>query len=199
MQIYRSELTPRFVELHTKVMGLSEEELEVVISYFRREYIPCKYFLLKAGQVCKQHSYLSSGSTRTYTMDDKGGEHILYFAFEDWWVGDLESLDTGCPSKAYVQAVEDCEFLCISNDDIKKLMSDIPKFGAWHNAKKAKAAYGHLNRLAEVKTYSPEERYLNLLEKYPHIFQRIPLQYIASYLDIEPPSLSRMRKRLSEK
>jgi hypothetical protein len=51
--------------------------------------------------------------------------------------------------------------------------------------------------LAEVKAQTAEERYLNLLNKHPHIFQRIPLQYIASFLDIEPPSLSRLRKRLS--
>ena len=199
MQLYRSELSPQFVELFTKTVGLNEEEFELFISHFRREYVPRKFFLLKAGQVCRNHSYLNSGSSRTYTVDERGGEHILHFSFEDWWVGDLQSLETGEASNLYVQAIEDCEFLSIPDCDIKKMMVALPKFGEWFNAKRHKALFGHLNRLAEVKTFTPEERYLNLLKKHPHIFQRIPLQYIASYLDIEPPSLSRMRKRLLEK
>jgi hypothetical protein len=56
-----------------------------------------------------------------------------------------------------------------------------------------------MSSLNEVKSLTPEERYLDLVKKHPHIFQRIPLQYIASYLDIEPPSLSRLRSRLTKK
>ncbi|MBK9983920.1 MAG: Crp/Fnr family transcriptional regulator [Saprospiraceae bacterium] len=178
---------------------MTESEFESFLSGFRREFVPRKYFLLKAGQVCNDHSYLNVGSTRTYTMDDKGGEHILFFAFEDWWVGDLESLETGLPSNLYIQAIEDCELLCISKMDLIKQKACIPKIQEWHNAKISKTHYRTLNRLAEVKSQTPEERYVNLINKHPQIFQRIPLQYIASYLDIEPQSLSRLRKRLSEK
>jgi hypothetical protein len=59
--------------------------------------------------------------------------------------------------------------------------------------------FATMNNLREVKSLTPEERYLNLIKKHPHIFQRIPQQYIAAYLDIEPPSLSRLRSRLSKK
>jgi hypothetical protein len=65
--------------------------------------------------------------------------------------------------------------------------------------KEQKSSFAHLHRLQEVKCLSAEERYLDLIQKHPQIFQRIPLQYIAMYLDIEPPSLSRLRKRLSGK
>ena len=199
MQLYRSELSPLFVETFTQKVGLTEPEFELLISHFKREYVPRKYFLLKAGQVCTHHSYLNKGSARTFTMDEKGGEHILYFSFEDWWCGDLESLYTRQPGKLFVQAIEDCEFLCISNADIGRLEVQLPKLNEWHTTKKFKAHHSTLNRLAEVKAQTAEERYLNLLKKHPQIFQRIPLQYIASYLDIEPPSLSRLRKRLSVK
>ena len=56
-----------------------------------------------------------------------------------------------------------------------------------------------MNRLFEVKSSSVEDRYLNLIKKQPDVFQRVPLQYIAAYLDIEPQSLSRLRKRLLHK
>lgn len=199
MQLYRSELSPQFVNLFTKTVGLTEDEFEQLIARFSREYIPKKFFHLKAGQVCKHIAYINKGSTRTYTVDDKGGEHILYFAFEDWIVGDLESLYTQRPSKVNIQATEDCEMLCILRTDMAELEAQMPKLREWHSAKQAINHYATLNKLVEVKAQTAEERYLNLLKKHPHIFQRIPLQYIASYLDIEPPSLSRLRKRLSEK
>src|SRR5436190_21424762 len=91
MQIYRSEVSPRFIDLFTKKMEFTEDEFSLLLSYFRREYIPRKFFYLKAGQICRQRAYLNKGSARVFTVDDRGGEHILFFAFEDWWVGDLES------------------------------------------------------------------------------------------------------------
>jgi CRP-like cAMP-binding protein len=197
MQLYRSELSTQFVDLFTKTIGLTEEHFEIIISHFNREYIPRKFFYLRAGEICKYIAYINKGSTRTFTMDDKGGEHILFFAFEDWLIGDLESLYTQQPGKLYIQAMEDCELLRISKVDMESLEEKMPKLKAWHLEKKTKSHFATLNRLTEVKTLTPEERYLNLIQKYPQIFQRIPLQYIASFLDIEPPSLSRLRKRLS--
>jgi CRP-like cAMP-binding protein len=197
MQLYRSELSPHFVDLFIKTVGLTEEQFGQVVASFSREYIPRKFFHLKAGQVCKHISYVNKGSTRTFTVDEKGGEHILFFAFEDWFIGDLESIYMQQPSKLYIQAMEDCELLCILQTDMARLEAQMPKLKEWHSAKQTANHYATLNRLAEVKAQTAEERYLNLLNKHPHIFQRIPLQYIASFLDIEPPSLSRLRKRLS--
>lgn len=196
MQLYRSEFPAHFVELFTKTVGLTEAEFELLISHFRREYIPRKFFYLKAGQICTHTAYINKGSTRTFTIDEKGGEHILFFAFEEWMIGDLESYHTQEPGKWYIQAMEDCELLRISKKDMTALEAQMPKLKEWHSAKQTKSHFATLNRLAEVKTLTPEERYIKLLNKYPHIFQRIPLQFIASYLDIEPPSLSRLRKRL---
>jgi len=196
MQLYRSEISPLFVDTFTKQVGLTEDEFTLMLSFYRREYVPRKYFYLKAGQVCNQKAYVNKGSARTYTLDERGNEHIIFFAFEDWWLGDLESYHTQQPGKLYIQAMEDCELLCISKTDFDQLQLQIPALKEWDVAKKARAHFATVNRLMDVKTFSSEERYLQLLEKHPQIFQRIPLQYIASYLDIEPPSLSRMRKRI---
>jgi CRP-like cAMP-binding protein len=103
------------------------------------------------------------------------------------------------PGTLYVQALEDCELLLISKTNMDNLEATIPLLKEWHSGKQTRHLYASLNRLAEVKSLTPEERYLKLVEKYPQIFQRVPLQYIASYLDIEPQSLSRLRRRLLSK
>lgn len=51
----------------------------------------------------------------------------------------------------------------------------------------------------EFKTSTPEQRYLNLIEKRPDLIQRVPQHQLASYLGIQPQSLSRLRARISEK
>lgn len=95
--------------------------------------------------------------------------------------------------------LEDSEVLVISKENFLKSEKEIPKQKQWYTHKMERSASASMNRIVEMKTLTAEERYLNLIEKQPHIFQRIPLQYIASYLNIEPPSFSRMRNRLSNK
>lgn len=178
---------------------MTEGEFSQILSSFRREYIPRKFFYLKAGQVAKYKAYINKGSVRSFTTDEKGGEHILYFSFEDWWIGDIESFYNQQPATINVQAMEDCEILCLPKTELERLATQIPKLKQLFDDKEKRSLFSHIQRLQEVKTLSAEDRYLNLVNKYPEIFQRIPLQYIAMYLDIEPQSLSRMRKRLTTK
>jgi len=197
MEIYPSEVSPRFIDLFMNKMKFTDDEFSHMLSSFRREYVPRKYFFLKAGQVAKYKAYINKGSVRNFTTDEKGGEHILYFSFEDWWVGDLESYYYQQPATINVQAMEDCEILCLPKDDLERLGEQIPKLKLLFAEKEKRSLFSHIQRLQEVKSLSAEARYLNLINKHPEIFQRIPLQYIAMYLDIEPQSLSRLRKRLS--
>ena len=199
MDINRSDLSQKFIDLFVGTLKFTEEEFELMLSHFRLELIPRNFFYLKAGNISKRKAYINKGSTRTFTVDAKAREHILFFSFEDWWIADFESYYTQQPAKQYIQAMEDCELLCIPKYDLDKLEDHIPKLKALFEEKKQKMIFATMTNLTDVKSLTPEERYLNLVKKHPHIFQRIPLQYIASYLDIEPPSLSRLRRRLSKK
>ena len=199
MEINRSELSPIFISHFRDTLKFTDAEFELMLSHFKLELIPQKCFFLKAGNISKQKAYINKGCTRTFTVDEKEREHIMFFSFEDWWIADFESYYTQQPAKQYIQAMEDCELLCISKYDLDKLEDHIPKLKALFEEKRQKMIFATMTNLNEVKSLTPEERYLNLVKKHPHIFQRIPLQYIASYLDIEPPSLSRLRSRLSKK
>lgn len=199
MEISRSELSQKFIDLFVGTLNFSEEELESILSHFKLELIPRNFYFLKAGSTSKQKAYINKGSTRTFTIDAKGHEHIIFFSFEDWWIADFESYCTQQPAKQYIQAMEDCELLCVSKCELDKLEGQFSKLKNLFEEKRQKMIFATMNNLNEVKSLTPEERYLNLIKKYPHIFQRIPLQYIASFLDIEPPSLSRLRSRLLKK
>ena len=199
MQVSRAEIIAPFCDLFIKQMGFTDDEFEHFISFFKKEYLPRKFYYQKAGQVADYKTYVNKGSARCYITDEKDHEHILWFAFEDWWLGDYESYVTNQPTNKYIQAIEDCELLRISKQDFIKAESEIPKLKKWQEIKVQKMILSTLQHVKDLKTLSVEERYESLIAKYPHIFQRVPQHYIALYLDIEPPSLSRLRKRLSGK
>ncbi len=192
-------INPSFKALFREKFGLDESEMELFISCFSYRKLLKKDFYLRPGQVCNAKAYVNKGCTRNFVIDEKGHERILFFAFEDWWLGDFESYYSGNPGTNYVQALEDCDLLVISKDQFEALSKQIPKLQQWLTIKMIPAATASKKRLEELKTLSPEERYVALLEKQPGIFNRVPLQYIAAYLNIEPQSLSRLRSRLAKK
>lgn len=177
---------PLFTDLFTKTMGMTAQEFEYFSGHFRELFLRKKDYYIKEGSITNSKAYVKKGSGRTYIFDKNGKEHITNFIFEDWWLGDYESYYSGTPGKSNIQALEDMEVLEITKDDFSRLETEIPKLQLW-SIKKQRRNTAIVNQLYEVKTSSCEERYLQLLEKHPQVFQRIPLQYIASYLDMEPP------------
>ena len=188
-----------FTDYFTRTVGMNEHEFQLFCSHFKERTLRKKEYYLKEGNVSNAKAYINKGCSRTFVIDENGKEHILFFAFEDWWLADFESYYSGKPGKQYFQALEDMQLLEISKLDFTKMENEIPKLKIWYDTKARKMNIAMIHRLSEIKSSTCEERYLNLLNKHPEIFQRVPLQYIASYLDMEPQSLSRLRKRISDK
>ncbi|MBS1587507.1 MAG: Crp/Fnr family transcriptional regulator [Bacteroidetes bacterium] len=193
------EFPDKFVALFRSDLGLTVEEYALFTSHFHKEFVGKKQHYLREGDFNTLKAYVTKGCSRNYIIDETGKEKTLFFCFEDWWLGDIESFLTGKPCKQYVQAIEDMELLCITKADFYKLGERIPRLMSWFNTKIQKTHFATMHRLMEAKCSQPEEQYLSLLEKQPDIYQRVPLQYIASYMNIEPQSLSRLRKRLTQK
>jgi|SRR5436190_3740799 len=79
-----------------------------------------KDYYLKEGSISNAKAYVKKGCSRTFVIDESGKEHILFFAFEDWWLADFESYHSGEPGKQYFQALEDMELLVISKKDFRQ-------------------------------------------------------------------------------
>ena len=197
MEIDKIKLNPKFVELFRGTFGFTEGEFASLISAFHVRYLRKKRHYLRAGEISNEKAYINKGCARNYVVDEKGHERILSFAFEDWWLADFESYYSGTPGSTYIQMLEDSELLVISKEMFQKLEEKIPKLAQWYTVKVTRHAQALTSGIEELKTLSPEERYLNLLKNHPEIMQRVPLQYVAEYLNIEPQSLSRMRGRLA--
>ncbi len=187
----------RFSKLFKETFGLDNNEYEYLLSHFVYKELKKGSYYHKAGRVSYSKAYINKGCARTYVKNEVGKENILFFSFEDWWLCDFASFNSGNSGTFNTEALEDCELLEITKDNWNKLRKDVPKLELWYTIKGPRSAAALLARLSEEKL-SAEERYLSILNNKPYILQRVPLQYVAAYLNIEPQSLSRMRSRLAK-
>ncbi len=182
-----------------KHITLDEKEKEFFVSLLQPKTIKRKEFLLKAGEVCKTENFINKGCLRTYTIDENGFEHILMFAIEDWWTGDLYSFPTQTPSTYFIDALEDTEVLQLSKTNLEKLYGQVPKFERFYRIIFQNALIAQHERISQNLSFSAEQRYLHFIKKYPEVEQRISQKHVATFLGITPEFLSMLRKKLSKK
>lgn len=175
---------------------LSNDEMEVLEKLFRPKLIKKKKDLLRIGDVCKDLAFVIKGALRSYSIDDKGIEHVSQLALENHWVADLYSFITQTPSDFAIEAIEDTEVLLISSFDLDNVYLKVPSMERFFRKLFEKAYVFTLRRLNSSQSQPADIRYRKLMDTNPDLLQRVPLIYIASYLGITPESLSRIRKTL---
>jgi len=185
-----------FELLHKKItetISLSEEEFEFCKTLFLPKKVRKRRLLLEEGDVCKYTIFVEKGLLRSYTMDEKGAEHILQFALEGWWMGDLYSFFTGEPSSYYIEALEDCELLMITKPSWDLLLEKVPALERYFRILVQNNLITTQRRLMCSFSVTASDKYQNLVESFPDILQRVPQHMIASYLGITRETLSRIR------
>ena len=176
---------------------LTDEQFDFIKSQFTPRIVKKYEILVRAGEVAKFGIFVASGCLRTYTIDDKGKEHILQFSVENWWTGDLNSYVTSTPTIYNIDALEGSEVLLFSDIALQKVMTYVPAMAEHYQSGLQKSASAKNQRIVSALSATAEERYDSFLKTYPTIAQRVPQHMIASYLGISPETLSRIRKQLS--
>src|SRR3954471_15355766 len=118
-----------FELIHKKIseaVNISAAEMAECQALFKPKKRRRKQFLLQEGDVCKYTAFVEKGMLRSFSVDDKGTEHILQFAQEGWWMADLYSFLTNEPSIFNIEALEDCELLLITQPSWDTLLQRIP-------------------------------------------------------------------------
>jgi CRP-like cAMP-binding protein len=173
---------------------LSEEDKRVFMAHMKPRKLRKRQYFLQEGDVCKYTAFIVKGSARTFSVDEKGHEHILKLSVENWWLADFESYYHLTPSRYNIEALEDLELLQITNAQVEEFFAPIPAFAAMQEVIKQNYAIANQNRLQAAISYTAEERYDDLVSNYPHFLRRFPQNMIASYLGISAETLSRIRK-----
>lgn len=181
----------------SKYISLTEEEKKTIVSLDLFRSVKSGSTLLKEGQNSKDSYFVLKGCIRKYYIID-GEEKTTAFYTE------MDSLTPNCvidnaPSEYFISCVEDSILLVSDADMEAEINNKFPKFEIMCGLLSQELLAKQQIDFDEFKTSSPEQRYLNLLQKRPDLIQRVPQNQLASYLGIKPQSLSRLRSRILEK
>lgn len=189
----------KLIEYFESFIPLKAEEKQMICSKVALQKIKRKQQILQEGQICKYYSFVLKGCFKMYAVDDKGNQHNLQFAAENDWIMDIGSFHSGKASKLFIEALEPAEILQIEQQDLYFLYNNIPKLNIIFKVIIENKFIELQNRVLQNISSTGQQRYLNFLEQYPKLAQRIPNTQIASYLGITPEFLSKIRKELTTK
>jgi CRP-like cAMP-binding protein len=178
-----------------KFVVLSSEDVATIHTLFVPKRFRKRQYILQAGDISRWETFVASGLTRTYEVDDKGVEHVMQFGAEDWWIGDLYSFLTDTPTEFNIDCLEDTEVLQISKPDLEILYRKVPATERHFRLLIQNAYIASTKRISSTLLKTAADRYSEFLQRYPELEQRLPNHQIASYLGITPQSLSRIRAR----
>ncbi len=178
---------------------IAKEDLDILRQYFIPKKVRKRQYILNSGDPCKYITFVEKGLLRAFTVDDDGREHVVQFAFEGGWISDMGSFFSGEDSSYNIEALEDCELLHLSRSAMEELLEKVPLMERYFRLLMQNNIVALQRRVIAYMSMTAEEKYLRLLEIAPDIMSRAAQQHIASYLSITPETLSRIRKKVSEK
>jgi CRP-like cAMP-binding protein len=189
-----------FELLYNKINAIapvSQEEFDYFKTFFVAKKLKRRQYFLQQGDVCKYQAFVEKGILRSFTIDEKGSEHVLQFATEGWWTADLSSYLTHEPSFLNIDALEDVELLLLSKPLWEQAMKKIPALEHYFRIIIQNHLVATQKRLLQSLSETADEKYNRFLQTYPECVQRLSQQQIASYLGITRETLSRVRKQAS--
>jgi CRP-like cAMP-binding protein len=188
-------MTDDLIAYLSRYIPISEELAKVFIQSSFVRKLPKGRILLREGDRVSEGYFILKGCMRSYVLKEGEDRTVDFFIEED------PVLPVGYGkdgvSGQFLECVEDTVAVVSTPDQERRVLAEYPQLKSVCLAMTEVMAEKFQESLARYRTSSPEERYRDLIERRPDLMQRIPQYQIASYLGVQPESLSRIRKRLS--
>ena len=173
---------------------ISDETIQILKENTVLCHFPKRHQLIEANKFCKSAYFIEEGMTRSFWLVN-GEEITTSFACEGAIVFSMDELYYNKMSEEFVETLEDVVAYKIALSDLIRLFQTNIELANWgriiHQNEYRRLHRSHKDRL----TLSAKERYEEFMQQFPQICQRVQLGYIASYLGITLPTLSRLRSR----
>lgn len=180
-------------------VDISQEEFEFIKSGFVYKKLRKKQYLLQEGELATFGAFIIKGCLRMYRIGEKGEEIIQEIGIENWWISDKESMVKKKPSIYYIDALENSDVLLFTIEKHDELVDTSPPFRKLLLINQKQNLIAIQQRLDSTLSYSAEKKYQQFMDKYPEIILRVPQHMIASYLGFTGETLSRIRRKMTNK
>lgn len=191
MKISPNELA--IVNMVKSIISITDEELATFFSYCEIKTLEKKETLSKQGELMDSVYFVEKGLLRHTTTDKKGQLHTTHFATENQFLGDYSAYITGKSAKYSVQALEETIVIIVPKTALDWMFTNVEE---GEKLGRAQWDYFYLyldERLHDMYTLTPKERYENMNTIFPNIHQRVPQHMIASYIGVSKVHLSRIK------
>jgi len=168
-------------------------------SYLTKKSFKKSDFFVKRGDISEHYYILTKGVARSYLLDNTGKEHTRTIFTPITTAGSLSSLILKTPSELAYECLTDCEFYIGDFNKFQSLSRKKLDFSIQYSSFLEKIALKMEIRVTDLSTLNATERYLKLQKEIPEIENLITQYHIASYLNISPVQLSRIRKEIIKK
>ncbi len=181
-----------YLNILNEVSPLSKESKKELSSYLYSKKIKKGDFLLNYGEVCKDIYFVNKGFLRIFYY--KNGKNITeWFTNEKHFCFSINSYFEETPSNLIIEALEDSEIVFLSKEGLEKLRKINIEIANMMIAFFSNSLIFSQKRMESLQFETAKQRYNNLFRDQPEIFNKVPLQYIASFLGITKETLSRIR------
>lgn len=188
----------RLQKIVNDVSGMNKEDFDLSIPYWQVKSYGKDDFYNEYKNVCKYLGFVLNGVFRIYKNNEQSAtEKNMLFFTDDQFMTSYKSFFSQLSCDYYTQAMTPSSVLYIHYDHLQLLYKLSPSWERFGRILAESALNAVMNNTEGFLFKSPEDRYQELIKNHPNIFQAVPLYHIASYLGIEGPSLSRIRKRMA--
>lgn len=177
---------------------LTAEEQQQIANNLIVEAYPKGKLLVKAGDVCRYCYFVLEGCLRQYKLADDTEVTIQFYTEREAAV-DFNSYVNQVKSDSYLVCLEDTIVIEGNLEQETDMYERFPKLQQITRAMMEQDFGKMQEQFSRFIASNAEERYVYLLNNRPDLLQRVPLQYLASYIGVTPESLSRIRKRIQSR
>lgn len=192
------DMKSEIVQLLEGALDMNEKEKQAVAECIPVVTFPKGHILLKEGQVSNESFFNVEGLVRKYYIVD-GEEKTTDFYIENDSISSLQSYNLMMPSNHYLECIEESRLAILSREREQELFERVSGFESLCRVSVEEELGAYQDKLAQFMMSSPEKRYMDLMKNRPELLQRVPQYHLASYLGIKPESLSRIRKRITNR
>lgn len=182
---------PQYIQSY---FGISDTDVSKVVELFEETTLSKGDYYVKAGHYCNQLSFIQEGFIRVWA-ETPHKEITQWISTPGYFITDLSSLIFKTTARWNLQAITDCKLYTIKQERYNQIHNLVDNWDELEKLFIAKCFLTLEDRVFSQISMTAEERYQQLFETNPSLFNQVPLQYLASMLGMSPETFSRIRAK----